>query len=103
MIRRMFRRAISGEDIPDEWTQVYITSIFKKGHRKNARITGELVSVLIGRLYGKLVKNKVERCIATKIGDQVRFTADISCIYHICTLQQQIEKKTAKKLLIWPS
>lgn len=62
---------------------------------ENYRGLGILPS--IGRLYGKIIQNKIENRIKNKIGDnQACFTAGRSCMHHIYTKQQLIEKKSQR-------
>lgn len=98
MTQTMFQTAIDGEEIPMEWKQAYITSIYKKGDRKTCEnYRGISVIAMIGRLYGRVLKNIMEEQIKGKIGeDQAGFTAGRSTIDHIYTIQQLIEKKKAK-------
>ena len=78
--------------------KAYLTSIFKKGSRKDCEnYRGISVIATMGRLYGKILQNKLEENIRGKIGEeQAGFTAGKSCVDHIYTLQQLIEKKTTK-------
>ncbi|XP_044757820.1 uncharacterized protein LOC123315973 [Coccinella septempunctata] len=48
----------------------------------------------MGRMYGRLLKGRLEENIKTKIGeDQAGFTAGRSCQDHIYTIQQLVEKR----------
>lgn len=48
-------------------------------------------------MYGKIIKHKLEKQIQEKIGkDQAGFTAGKSCVDHIYTIRQLVEKKKAK-------
>lgn len=48
----------------------------------------------MGRIYGKILKRKLENCIRNQIGGkQAGFTVGKSCIDHISTIQQAIQKK----------
>lgn len=98
MIHRMFQRALNEDQLPKEWTEAYIVSIFKKGDRRRCEnYRGVSVLSSMGRLYGKIVKEKLEEQLIDKISDdQAGFSAGRSCIDHIYTLQQLIEKKMAK-------
>jgi len=102
IILQMLQKAINGEELPTEWTSAYITSIFKKGDRRKCEnYRGISVISSFGRLYGKVIKNKLEENIKDKIGDdQAGFTAGRSCIDQIYTVQQVIEKKRAKNRAI---
>ncbi|XP_072402128.1 uncharacterized protein [Diabrotica undecimpunctata] len=60
MLHRMFERGLNGEEIPAEWTQAYITSILKKGNRKKCEnYIGISIISSVGRLYGKIIKEKL--------------------------------------------
>ena len=51
----------------------------------------------MGKLYGRVLRNKIEENIEGKIGEeQAGFTAGRSCVDQIYTIQQIIEKKKAK-------
>ncbi|XP_060524515.1 uncharacterized protein LOC132700934 [Cylas formicarius] len=74
---------------------IYDIDILKRRPCENYK--GISVISSMGRLYGKLVKAKLEIEIKGKIGEeQTGFTAGRSCIDHIYSLQQMIEKKMAK-------
>ncbi|KAF2883705.1 hypothetical protein ILUMI_22473 [Ignelater luminosus] len=92
MIRNMFQKAMNGKKPPNEWTRAYSTSIFKRGDRKKAEnYRGISVLSTLGRIYSRVVRNKLEEAIEGKIGE------DQSCIDHIYTVEQLLEKKRAKK------
>ena len=98
MIGRMFKKVINGKDLPAEWKEARITSIFKKGNRKDCEnYRGISVIATMGRLYGRVLRNKIEENIERKIGEeQACFTARRSCVDQIYTIQQIIEKKNMK-------
>lgn len=98
IIHGMFGKAINGHNIPDEWKEAQLTSIFKKGDRRQCdNYRGISVIATMGRLYGRVLRDKLEQNIQGKIGEeQAGFTAGRSCIDHIYTIQQLLEKKKAK-------
>lgn len=89
---------IEGEDPPREWNLAYLSTIHKKGDRT---ICGNYrgISVLgsIGRLYGKIIKNRVEVDF-TDIEEQSGFRAGRSCVDNIFSLRQVIEKRSERNL-----
>ena len=87
MIGRKFEKVINGEDLPEEWKEAQITSLFKKGDRKDCE-NYRCISVIatMGRPYGRVLRNKLEENIEGKIGEeQASFTAGRSCVDQIYT------------------
>lgn len=51
----------------------------------------------MGRIYGKIIENKIETSLQNKIGEEhVGFTVGKSCKDDIYTLQQFMEKERTK-------
>lgn len=98
IITTLFNKIINEEEPPREWKTANMTSIFKKGNREKCEnYRGIAVLPTMARLYGKILKTKLEEDIEDKIGyEQAGFTAGKSCMDHIYTLQQVIDKKRAK-------
>lgn len=98
MLKHMFSRCMNGENPPQEWRTSYLTPIHKKGSRDNeTNYRGIAVIGSIGRLYSKIIRNKIEEEIKGKIGEeQCGFTAGRSVIDNIFTLKQLIEKRTRR-------
>ncbi|KAB0797297.1 hypothetical protein PPYR_08291 [Photinus pyralis] len=85
MIRSMFQQIVNGEQMPDEWKQAHITSIFKKGNRKTCE-NYRVISVIatMGRVYGKPIRNKIEENIEGEMGEkQAGFTVGRSIMDYI--------------------
>lgn len=76
MIQKMFEITVNGERLPAEWTEAYITLIFKKGERRKCdNYRSVSVIAIMGRVYGRLITGKLEDNIKGKIGeDQAGFT-----------------------------
>lgn len=71
--------------------------IFKKGdHRQCDNYRDISVLATIGRLYRKIIRNRIEEGSGKIEEDQAGFTAGRSCIDQIYTLQQLLQKKKAK-------
>jgi len=89
---------INGQDIPTDWNMAFISSIYKKGNRQECgNYRGISVTSSIGRLYGRILKKRIEAKIE-EIEEQSGFRAGRSCTDNIFTLQQIIEKRKARNL-----
>lgn len=98
LLTDMFNQILEGEQPPQEWRSAYICSIYKKGDKaKCENYRGLSVINSIGRIFSKVLKNKIERIIKPQISkDQAGFTAGKSGIDNIFCLQQIIEKYKSK-------
>lgn len=98
MLQQMFEKVLNGNDVPGEWKEANLTSIFKKGEiNKCDNYRGISVIATLGRLYARIIRNKLEENIQGKIGEeQACFTAGKSCTDQIYTVQQFLQKKKAK-------
>lgn len=57
----MFQRAANCENFPKEWTEAHIVAIFNKGDlKKCTNYRGINIILSIGRLYGEIIKDKIE-------------------------------------------
>ena len=89
---------IDDEELPEEWNKAYLIPIYKKGDRTiSENYRGISVTSSIGRLYGKIIKNRVEENL-TEIEEQSGFRSGRSCLDNIYTLRQLLEKRTARNL-----
>ena len=96
LITRLFNKILHGDSIPKEMKQGYINTIFKKGDRKScSNYRGICVINTLMKLLGKILKNKLEQNFKTQ-GEQCGFTAGRSCVDHIFTLRQILEKQREK-------
>lgn len=90
----IFNRCLFMHDkIPQDWKLGFLTPIHKKGPRDDcANYRGITVLATIGRLYGRIIRKRIEKEI--DIGEeQSGFTAGRSCIDNMFTLKQLIEKR----------
>ena len=80
------------EESPRKRKLEYLTSIHKYGSKKDCKnYRGISVSAIIGRLYGQIIKERLENEIT--IGEEKSdFTAGRSC-FDIFTIKQVIKKK----------
>lgn len=94
----LFQKCINGENLPEEWKTSYITTIHKKGNRELCdNYRGIAVLSTISRVYGKLVKKRIEdEYCDIEAEEQAGFRAGRSTVDHLFTITQIIEKKTAR-------
>lgn len=99
MVRDLFNRCLlNGDAIPEDWNMAYITSIYKKGDkRKCSNYRGISVTSAMGRLYGRVLKNRIEKN-TIEIEEQNGFRAGRSCMDNTFVLQQILEKRKARNL-----
>lgn len=75
----------------------WIIPIYKKGPRCNNYRCISVTSVM-GRCYDKVIKNIVEEeCSPYDLDQQAGFKAGCSCVDHIFTFHQILEKKATTK------
>lgn len=64
------------DDIPEDLENGYISSIHKKGSKTQGKNYRDIcVNILIGRLYGRIIKSRLEQ-----IEEQNCFRSEISCL-----------------------
>lgn len=98
LLAYVFTLFYKGHDLPHEWTKAHINNIYKKGDRKNcSNYRGLSVINSLSRLYGKIIKNKIEKEM-TDVEEQNGFRAGRSCMDSIFSLKQVIEKRLAHNL-----
>lgn len=87
ILNDIFQRVVdTRNEISKEWKQAFLTSLFNR--RKCENYIGT-----IGRLYAKVLKNKLEDNIKNLIGeDHAGFIAAKSCIDHIYSLIRETSK-----------
>jgi hypothetical protein len=75
----LFNEILAGEDILQEWKFAYMYCIYKKGNKKNCNYyRGISIINSTGRLFSKVIKDKAENMIKTKISEeQAGFTTEI--------------------------
>lgn len=98
LLEELFNRCIQGEQIPDDWNLGYISSIHKKGDKKLCQnYRGITVVNAMGRLYGRILKKRIEGNIQ-EIEEQSGFRTGRSCMDNVFVLQQIMEKRKAHNL-----
>jgi len=92
------RCLIHEEEIPQEWKIAHLTSIHKKGSKKEcSNYRGISVTATVGRLYGRILKTRIENEV--EFGEeQSGFTAGRSCTDNIFTLRQVLNKRKTRNL-----
>lgn len=80
-------------DIPRDWGIADISSVCKKG----SNYRGRSVTSCIERLYGKILKARIERHFQD-IEEQSGFQAGRSCLDNIFVLQQVLEKRLERNM-----
>ncbi|XP_046662938.1 uncharacterized protein LOC124355828 [Homalodisca vitripennis] len=91
----LFQKCLDGEEIPKEWKIAHISSLYKKGDKKNCEnYRGLSVTASTGRLYGRKLRDRIEQEITDK-KEQNGFRPRWSCIDNVFCLKQMIEKTLA--------
>lgn len=61
MLSNIFIQCLNGHPVPDQWKVAYITSIHKKGSKKNPNnYRGISVTSTMSRLYGRILRDLIE-------------------------------------------
>lgn len=91
----IFTECIRGGEVPGEWKLSYISSIYKKGDRKNCgNYRGISVLSSIGRLYGRILTKRLEQ--QTSITEeQSGFRSGRSCVDNLFCIKQLMDKSIA--------
>lgn len=96
ILRDIFNKILFGDSIPEEWNKSYISSIYKKGNKRDCdNYRGIAVISSVGRLYGRILKGRVETQIK-EIEEQSGFRPGRSCIDNLFSLKQISEKCIAR-------
>ena len=94
MLTWVINRYLNGED-PQEWKVAYISSIHKKGSKKDcSNYRGISVTSVISRLYGKILIDLIEEENKDE-EEQSGFRKGRSCTYNIFCMKRIIEKRNA--------
>ena len=89
---------IDGDNIPEDWNIAYISSIHKKGDKRVCQnYRGISVTAAMGRLYGRIIKQRIEMEIED-MEEQSGFRAGRSCTDNLFVLQQILEKRISRNL-----
>ncbi|XP_045480900.1 uncharacterized protein LOC123685288 [Harmonia axyridis] len=96
-LKTLFQYCISGQDIPKEFGTSFISTIYKSGNKNDCNIyRGIAVMSTISRIYGRILKNRIEREYSDlEAEEQAGFRAGRSITDHLFCLTQIIEKKVA--------
>ena len=97
MITILLNKIINGEKVPEEWKVAIITSIHKKGDKRECKnYRGISVINTFSRIYGKILAKLIEsEYKKMEMEEQSGFRAGRSCIDNIFCTAQMIEKKKA--------
>jgi hypothetical protein len=92
LLTKLYRKIIQGRKVPEEMKLGYISSIHKKGDQRFcSNYRGICVINPILKTFGRLIKPRLEEdCVSLE--EQCGFTTGRSCIDHIFTLRQILEK-----------
>jgi len=61
MLTWVINRCLNGEETPQQWKVAYISSIHKKGSKKDcSNYRGISVTIVMSRLYGKILRDLIE-------------------------------------------
>lgn len=98
IIPKMFNQCLKGHPIPEMWKLAYISSVHKRGNRKDPKnYRGISVTNTLSRLYGRILKELIEEEVSdSEEEEQSGFRAGRSCTDNVFCLKHLIEKKTAK-------
>lgn len=96
-LAKLFQTCINTGKIPEEWTESYLTPIHKKCSKETCEnYRGIAVTSSISRLYGKILKSRIEQEFADQEAEeQAGFRAGRSTIDHLFSLTQILEKLSA--------
>lgn len=99
VLKEIFNDCIYGKSaVPSKWKYAWIVPLYKKGDRKKCNnYRGISVTSSVGRLYGRLLKARIER-EWTDIEEQSGFRAGRSCTDNVFCLRNLIEKRHARNL-----
>jgi hypothetical protein len=86
LLTKLYRKIIQGGKIPEEMKLGYISSVHKKGDRRSCSNYRGIM-----KTFGRLIKHRLEEDYVS-LEEQCGFTTGRSCIDHIFTLRQILEK-----------
>ena len=95
-LRKIFQDCINGTDVPQEWNEAYLSTMYKKGDRtKCENYRGISVTATVSRIYGKILRNRIENEYQEiEAEEQAGFRAGRSTVDHLFTVTQVISKKS---------
>ena len=93
-IRKLIDRVIKCCKIPKEWKISHISSIYKKGDRRDPKnYRGISVNGTLSRLFSKVLQKRLQKeCIEKIDENQSGFIPGRSCVDNLFIIQQLIEK-----------
>lgn len=96
-LRELFQNCLNSGEVPPEWKLSYMSTIHKKGSKEVCdNYRGIAVMSTISRIYGKIIKAKIEHEYAdSEAEEQAGFRAGRSTIDHLFCITQINEKMTA--------
>ena len=100
ILARLMNKCIIHNKIPLQWKTAYITSIYKKGSRKDPNnYRGLSVNCSMSRLFGKILKRKLEKATREVMSEEQNgFTKGRSCVDCVFVVQQISEKRRSRGL-----
>ena len=98
LLAYVFNCFLRGEELPPEWKTAHISNLYKKGDRRQcSNYRGLSVTNSLSRLYGKIIKTRIEQQI-TEEEEQNGFRAGRSCSDNLFCLKQLLEKRIVRNL-----
>ena len=95
MLTWVTNRCLNGEEILQQWKVAYISSIHKKGSKKDRfHYRGISVTSVMSRLYGKILRDLIEEENKDE-EERSGFRTGRSCTDSIFCLKQVTEKRNA--------
>ncbi|XP_030751029.1 uncharacterized protein LOC115878622 [Sitophilus oryzae] len=84
----VIKDCINGTDVPQEWNETYLSTIYKKGDRtKCENYRGISVTATVSRIYGKILRNRIENEYQEiEAEEQAGFRAGRSTVDHLFTV-----------------
>jgi len=93
MLTWIRNKCLNGEETPQQWKVAYVSSIHKKGSKKDcSNNRGISVTSVMSRLYGKILRDLREE---ENEVEQSGFRTERSCTVNIFCMKQVIEKRIA--------
>lgn len=96
ILANIFTKCLNEDNPPQEWKRAIITSIYKKGSRKDCKnYRGVSIICSVARLYGRILKQRIEGEFRES-EEQNGFRAGRSCTDGIFTIKHLMEKSLEK-------
>lgn len=96
----VINECLNGNPVPDQWKVAYISSIHKKGNKRDCNnYRGISVTSTMSRLYGRILRDLIEDDFKDhEEEEQSGFRAGRSCNDNVFCLKQIIEKRAARNM-----